>query len=159
MSKAVSDFDSIQEVMRAVVGPKNDSGLSVQEWAHRLGHAPSTMYAKGGAVPFTLDDLVKVVASGFLPPLKWLAQVGHAVVFEMPKSWQGGCLEISKAATSTLKFGKYLESFSSAIAPESEGGVAITPIEAANIKENALNVVADMAAIIEAMDELLRRDQ
>lgn len=156
MTKTASEFDSIQEAMKATVGAKNDSGLTVADWAHRLGHAESTMYAKGGVVPFTIDDLVKITASGFLRPLEYLAQIGKAVVVELPQQREHNAYIISKVAESAIKFGELLKTFSKAQHPESEGGIEITPGEAAMIKGKAHELAAAVAAIIEGMNEILR---
>ncbi len=158
--RAPSDFETLDEALRAVVGPRNDSGLTVAEWAHRLGYAESTVYAKGTpGVPFTLKDLVQVTANGFLLPLKWLARVAHCVVFQLPRALEGRNPLNERVAESTIKFGEYLKSVAEALDPAGPGGVEVVPVEARLVKARAEEVIADLAAVVEAMNQVLKAEK
>lgn len=158
MDRTPDEFETIDEAMRHITGPKNESGLTVAEWAYRLGHATSTMYAKGNTVDYTLADLVKITAHGFLLPLRWLARVGHAVVFVLPKKFQGNPLTV-KTAESVIKFGKLLKTLAQAQDPDSPGGVDITVAEAIQIKSDAMESIAVQAGIVEIMDRIIERGE
>ena len=154
IERTAAYFETLEESMRSVVGPRNDSGLTVGAWAHRLGHAESTMYAKGISVPFTLADLEKITAHGFLLPLKWLARVGRAAVFAVPKDFPENPLNV-KTAESVIRFGRFLKTLARAQDADSPGGVEITAEEARKIKSEALESIAAQAAVINLMDRII----
>jgi hypothetical protein len=157
MDRNATEFETLDEAMRAVCGPRNASGLTVGAWAHRLGHAESTMYAKGQSVPFTLGDLEKITAHGFLLPLKWLANAGHAVVFPRPQDCPENPLNV-KTAESVIKFGKFLRTLARAQETDSPGGVDITVAEARRVKGDALESIAAQAAVIDLMEQIITAD-
>lgn len=158
MTKTAAEFESIQETLRAVTGPKNCSKHTVKEWAHLLGHAESTMYAKGKEVSFTLDDLVTVTALGEHLPLEYLADVGGAVVFYRPKETDD-CPVSLQAAASLRDFGEYLKELSNAQDPTSEGGVKITPRESAKVQGRINKAIAGLATLNMQLQQIIDEEK
>lgn len=75
----IEDYETLDELLRAITGPKNLSAHSSKEWANIFGLALSSLYAKGRADEegkansYTLKQLCAAVSLGEVEIVKWLA--------------------------------------------------------------------------------------
>ena len=147
----VHDYETLDELLRAIVGPKNKSGRPVEHWAALLGLAASSLYAKGRdeGSSFTLKHLVTVVASGETAPVKWLSAAAPGLyVADLPKAEHVEALGPGLART-VKEFGEFLAETAEAIR---DGRV--TGGELARIKKEGLEAAALILGIVELARKL-----
>ena len=147
----VYEYETLDELLRALVGPKNKSGQTVEHWAALLGLAASSLYATGReeGSSCTLRHLVTIVAAGETAPVKWLAaHAPNLFVAELPKAEYVEALHEAMAKT-VKEFSEFLSEAAEAI---SDG--RLTGPELLKIRKEGAEAAAYILGFVEMARKL-----
>ena len=156
-NKSHLEFETLDDVLAHIVGPRNQSGVPLKEWALRLGVASSSLYNKCSVSPdiqasFTLRDLRTIVAHGEKLPVEYLASLCHCAVFPLPDGEANGGVSDNvtdhQLATLLKEVGDLVASYAEARQPSSPGGRGFDATEKQLLKIKAHQVLKRIPTLL-----------